>query len=96
MTILLLAAAAAAWWFWGRGLTRQQLVAAASALAGAWLLLKGQWQIAMPMFLPGIWMLVRQGRRSPPERMDALAESGRRILADHARSFGGTATTRTT
>lgn len=81
MILLLLAAAAAAWWLWGRDLSRNQLVAAASALAGGFLVLKGAWQIGLPMFLPGIWMLVQQGQapRAPPSpRMGR--EEARRVL----------------
>lgn len=79
MIFLLLVGAAAAWWFWGRALSRQQLIAAASGLAGAFLLLKGQWQIAIPMFLPAVWMLVQQTQaRAAPPGME-IAEA-RRIL----------------
>ena len=83
MILLLLAAAAAAWWIWGRGLSRNQLVAAGSALAGVWLLSRGGWQIAIPMFLPGIWLLVRRGSdapaaKAPPRPIDA--DEARRIL----------------
>ncbi|KKC26508.1 molecular chaperone DnaJ [Sphingomonas sp. SRS2] len=65
---------------WGRGLTRNQLVAAGSAVAGAFLLLKGAWQVGLPMFLPGIWMLV-QGQTQRPDpagRMDK--DEARRVL----------------
>ena len=79
MILLLLAAAAVAWWNWGRGLSRNQLVAIGSALAGAWLLLKGGWQIAVPLFLPGVWLLVQEGRQPrPPATMDA--DEARRVL----------------
>ena len=78
--ILLLAVAAAAWWMWGRGLTRPQLIAAGSALAGGFLLLKGGWQVAIPMFLPAIWMLVQgqQASGAPPKVMDR--DEARRVL----------------
>jgi DnaJ family protein C protein 19 len=79
MIFLFLAAAAAAWWYWGRALSRQQLIAAASGLAGLFLLLKGQWQIAIPMFLPAVWMLVQPPpARAAPPAME-IAEA-RRIL----------------
>lgn len=78
--ILLLVAAAAAWWMWGRGLSRPQLIAAGSALAGGFLLLKGAWQVGLPMFLPGIWMLVQghQAKGAPSKVMDR--EEARRVL----------------
>ncbi|MBD3762641.1 DnaJ domain-containing protein [Sphingomonadaceae bacterium G21617-S1] len=60
MILLLLAAAGVAWWYWGRHLSRPQLIAAASALAGAFLALRGAWAVAIPLFLPGIWLLVQQ------------------------------------
>ena len=81
MILLLLAAAVAAWWMWGRKLSFNQLAAAGSALIAVWLLSRGAWQIAMPMFMPGIWMLVQQGQKAAPPsspRMDA--EEARRIL----------------
>ena len=56
MILLLLAAAGVAWWYWGRHLSRPQLIAAASALAGAFLALRGAWAVAIPLFLPGIWL----------------------------------------
>lgn len=80
MILLLLAAAAVAWWQWGRGLDRQQLTVAASALGGLLLLTRGAWMIALPMFLPGIWLLMRpdrMGAASPPA-MDG--EEARRVL----------------
>lgn len=77
--ILLLLVAAAAWWFWGRGLSRPQLAAAGSALLGLFLLTKGAWLIAAPMFLPGIWLLVQEGRRvGSTQVMDP--EEARRVL----------------
>lgn len=82
MILLLLAGAGIAWWLWGRRLSFSQLAAAASALAGFWLLTKGGWQIGLPMFMPGIWMLVQQGQKAPPSpaasRMDM--DEARRIL----------------
>ena len=79
MILFLLAAVAVVWWTWGRSLTRQQLVAAGSGLIGLWLLVRGVWAIAIPMFLPGIWLLVQQGRAAPrAARMDA--DEARRIL----------------
>ena len=79
MTLLLLAAALVAWWQWGRGLSRQQLVAAASAVAGALLLLRGSWAIALPMFLPVIWMLV-QGAAAPAAGISMSREEAGRVL----------------
>ncbi len=82
MILLLLVAGAAAWWMWGRGLTRNQLAAAGSALVGLWLLSRGSWQIGLPMFMPAIWMIVQQGQvpapPGPPARMDR--DEARRIL----------------
>ncbi len=79
MIFLLLVAAAAAWWLWGRRMSYPQLAAAGSALLGGFLLLKGQWQIAIPMFMPGVWMLTQQGQKAPPAPgMDV--EEARRIL----------------
>ena len=78
MILLLLAAAAAGWWFWGRNLSRQQLIAAASALAGAFLLTKGAWAVAIPMFLPGIWLLVQPATAAAAPRMDL--DEARRVL----------------
>ena len=78
MILLLLAAGGAAWWMWGRNLSRSELAAAGSALAGLFLLTKGGWQIAIPMFLPAIWMLVQGQAKSAPAVMDA--EEARRIL----------------
>ena len=79
MTFLLLAAAAVAWWFWGRRLSYPQLAAAGSALIGAWLLTRGGWQMAIPMFLPAIWMLTQQGQSAPPAPGMEIDEA-RRIL----------------
>jgi len=76
--LLLLAAAAVVWWSWGRAWSRQQLVAAAAALVGAWLLMRGAWTIAIPLFLPGIWLLVRQRPPAGSPRMDA--DEARRVL----------------
>ncbi len=79
MILLMLAAAGIAWWYWGRNLSRQQLVAAASALLGGFLLLKGNWQVAIPMFLPAVWMLMQQAPvRAAAPRMEV--EEARRIL----------------
>lgn len=81
MILLLLAAAAVAWWQWGRGLDRQQLTAAASALGGLLLLTRGAWMIALPMFLPGIWLLMRPGGAggaAQPPAMDG--DEARRVL----------------
>ena len=79
MIVLLLAAAAAAWWMWGRRLSTPQLVAAGSALVGAWLLTRGAWQIALPMFMPGIWMMTQLAQKgAPAPNMDV--EEARRIL----------------
>ena len=80
MILLLLAAAAVAWWQWGRGLDRQQLTAAASALGGLLLLTRGAWMIALPMFLPGIWLLMRSNRAgaAPHPAMDG--DEARRVL----------------
>ncbi len=81
MILLLLVVAVAAWWMWGRKLSFSQLAAAGSALVAVWLLSRGAWQIAMPMFMPGIWMLVQQGQKSAspaPTRMDA--DEARRVL----------------
>ena len=81
MIILLLAAGAAAWWMWGRKLSFSQLAAAGSALMAVWLLSRGAWQIAMPMFMPGIWMLVQRGQNAaPPSPSHMDAEEARRIL----------------
>lgn len=80
MILLLLAAAGAAWWYWGRGLSRQQLVAAASALGGALLLTRGAWMIALPMFLPLVWLLIQPSPASPsPPRTMDIAEA-RKVL----------------
>jgi DnaJ family protein C protein 19 len=85
MILLLLVAGAAAWWMWGRSLSRQQLVAAGTALVGAFLLLKGQWQLAIPLFLPAVWMLVQQSpAQAPPPRLEI--EEARRILGVSARA----------
>ena len=79
MILLLLAAAAVAWWQWGRHLPRQQLIAAASALGGLLLLTKGAWAIAIPMFLPGVWLLVQPGPApAAAPRMDVT--EARRVL----------------
>lgn len=80
MILLLLAAAAVAWWYWGRGLSRQQLVAAVSAVGGLLLLTRGAWMIALPMFLPGIWLLMQPGAAgaAPPPPMDM--DEARRVL----------------
>lgn len=82
MTLLLLAAAAAAWWYWGRHMAMRELVAAGSAFVGLWLLFKGAWQIAIPMFLPCIWMFVRGGTGFDfPARTSAMdVDEARRIL----------------
>jgi len=77
--LLLLAAAGVAWWYWGRGLNRQQLVAAASALGGALLLTRGAWMVALPMFLPVIWLLMQPATAATPTHpMDA--EEARKVL----------------
>lgn len=80
MILLLLAAAAVAWWQWGRGLDRQQLIAAAAALGGLLLLTRGAWMVALPMFLPGAWLLMRQGGvgAAPHPTMDG--DEARRVL----------------
>lgn len=80
MILLLLAAAGVAWWYWGRHLSRQQLVAAVSALGGALLLTRGAWAVAIPMFLPAIWLFVQPGPAAgaAPPRMDA--QEARRVL----------------
>ena len=78
MILFLMVAGAAAWWMWGRKLSTPQLVAAGSALVGAWLLLRGAWQIAIPMFLPGIWMLTQNQPGVAPPRMEI--DEARRIL----------------
>ncbi|ATE63334.1 molecular chaperone DnaJ [Rhizorhabdus dicambivorans] len=80
MILLLLAAAGVAWWYWGRNLSRQQLIAAASAIGGLFLLTKGAWAVALPMFLPGVWLLVQPGLAGAgtPPRMDV--EEARRVL----------------
>ncbi|WP_347270871.1 J domain-containing protein [Rhizorhabdus histidinilytica] len=80
MILLLLAAAAVAWWQWGRGLDRQQLTAAASALGGLLLLTRGAWMIALPMFLPGIWLLMRPDRMSAASQPAMDGEEARRVL----------------
>nr|WP_053000175.1 DnaJ domain-containing protein [Sphingomonas sp. Y57] len=81
MILLLLAAAAVAWWQWGRGLDRQQLVAAASALGGLLLLTRGAWMIALPMFLPGIWLLMRPGGAGTHAAHPPMArDEARRVL----------------
>lgn len=80
MILLLLAAAGVAWWYWGRGLNRQQLVAAASVLGGALLLARGAWMVALPMFLPLIWLLMQPSRPSPPARPAMDAGEARRVL----------------
>ena len=87
MIILLLAAAAAAWWMWGRKLGFSQIAAAGSALIAVWLLSRGAWQIATPMFMPGIWMLVQRGQNAAPPsppRMDV--DEARRILGVDAQA----------
>ena len=87
MIILLLAAAAAAWWMWGRKLGFSQLAAAGSALIAVWLLSRGAWQIAMPMFMPGIWMLVQQGQKAAPRPAPPMdTEEARRILGVDAQA----------
>ncbi|MES2498594.1 MAG: DnaJ domain-containing protein [Pseudomonadota bacterium] len=84
MILFLLAAAAAAWWFWGRGLSRQQLMAAGSAIAGLLLFTKGAWMVALPMFLPAIWLFMQPASApaapsaSPPPQMDM--DEARRVL----------------
>lgn len=79
MILLLLAAAGVAWWYWGRHLSRPQLIAAASALVGAFLALRGAWAAAIPLFLPGIWLVVQQqGLGGGAPAMD-IAEA-RRVL----------------
>ena len=80
MILALLIAAAVAWWSWGRGLSRNQLVAIGSALAGVWLLTRGSWQLAVPMFLPGIWLLVQNGRQRPPPAPTMDVDEARRVL----------------
>jgi len=79
--LFLLAAAAVAWWSWGRGhrLNRNQLFAAGAALAGLWLLARGDPYLAVLLFLPGGWLLAR-GRlaRRPASAMDAA--EARRVL----------------
>ncbi|ABQ69144.1 molecular chaperone DnaJ [Rhizorhabdus wittichii DC-6] len=80
MILLLLAAAAVAWWQWGRGLDRQQLTAAASALGGLLLLTKGAWMIALPMFLPGIWLLMRPAGAPGARRPAMDGDEARRVL----------------
>jgi len=81
MILLLLAAAAVAWWYWGRGLSRQQLVAAAAALGGGLLLVRGAWMVALPMFLPLVWLLIQPspGPAAPPARTMDLEEA-RKVL----------------
>jgi len=78
--LLLLAAAAAAWWFWGRGLSRQQLMAAGSAIAGLLLFTKGAWMVALPMFLPAIWLFMQPASApaAPARPMDM--DEARRVL----------------
>lgn len=79
MILLLLAAAAVAWWYWGRGLSRQQLVAAGSAIAALVLMTRGAWMVALPMLLPGIWLLMQpSASATPPARMDM--DEARRVL----------------
>lgn len=80
MILLLLAAAAVAWWYWGRGLSRQQLVAAGSAIAGLVLMTRGAWMVALPMFLPGIWLFMQPAATgaAPPAKMDI--DEARRVL----------------
>ena len=80
MILALLIAAAVAWWSWGRGLSRNELVAIGSALAGVWLLTRGSWQLAVPMFLPGIWLLVQNGRPRPPPAPAMDVDEARRVL----------------
>lgn len=87
MILLLLAVGAAAWWMWGRKLSFNQLAAAGSALVAVWLLSRGAWQIAMPMFMPGIWMLVQQGQKAaPPPAPHMDADEARRILGVDAQA----------
>lgn len=79
MILVLLAAAVAAWWYWGRGLSQAQLAVIGSALLGGFLLLKGAWAVAIPMFLPGIWLLSQEGKRvRKAEAMDP--DEARRVL----------------
>lgn len=84
MILLLLAAAGFAWWQWGRSMSRPQLMAALSALGGAMLLTKGAWMVALPMFLPLVWLLMQPTAapggavRTPLPSMDR--EEARRVL----------------
>lgn len=80
MTLLLLAAALVAWWQWGRGLSRQQLAAAASAIAGAVLAIKGSWAIGLPMILPAVWLLVQGGGLAPAPGGTMSREEAGRVL----------------
>lgn len=80
MILLLLAAAGLAWWQWGRRLSRPQLIAAASALAGLFLLARGGWAIAIPLFLPGIWLLVQQQGPATGPRPSMDGAEARRVL----------------
>jgi DnaJ homolog subfamily C member 19 len=86
MTFLLLGAAAVAWWLWGRKLSYPQLAAAASALAGVWLLTRGAWQVAIPMVMPGVWMLAQQGQKISPSASGTEIEEARRILGVDAQA----------
>ena len=80
MILALLIAAAVAWWSWGRGLSRNQLVAIGSALAGVWMLTRGGWQLAVPMLLPGIWLLVQHNKQQPPRAPTMDVDEARRVL----------------
>ncbi len=84
MILRLLAAAGFAWWQWGRSMSRPQLMAALSALGGAMLLTKGAWMVALPMFLPLIWLMMQPAAapagtaRPPLALMDG--DEARRVL----------------
>ena len=82
MILLLLAAAGFAWWQWGRSMSRPQLMAALSALGGAMLLTKGAWMVALPMFLPLVWLFMQPapavGRTPAAPAMNG--DEARRVL----------------
>jgi len=78
--LLLAAAAAVAWWYWGRGLNRQQILAIASALAGVLLMTRGAWMVALPMFLPAIWLLMQPGAAAAPPAPSMDRDEARRVL----------------
>ncbi|MFP5456637.1 MAG: J domain-containing protein [Alphaproteobacteria bacterium] len=65
-------------------MSRPQLMAALSALGGAMLLTKGAWMVALPMFLPVIWLFMQPaaasggGAPTPLPAMDG--DEARRVL----------------